>query len=111
MALIAERPAAVFDLSQIARGYLLWGRHSTWKEGKAGFVTSATADQLIVQFYSGIGNVTNHFRIPVSEAANGQWEIRWSADMARIQEYGTEADAGHPKAEGDRNDATGGIDL
>lgn len=109
MALITEQPAAVFDLSQIACGHLLWGRHRTWKEGKAGFVTSATTDQLIVQFYPGIGNVTNHFRIPVSEAADGQWEIRWSADMVKIQEYGT--GAGHPKTEGNRNDATGGIDL
>ena len=50
-------------------------------------MTAATEDQLIVQYYPGIGNVTNHFIIPVSEAAEGQWEIRWSSDMTDIQEY------------------------
>ena len=84
MSLVIEKPRATFDISQIKRGYLLWGRHSTWNEGKAGFVTAATEDQLIVQYYPGIGNVTNHFIIPVSEAVEGQWEIRWSADMAEI---------------------------
>lgn len=88
MSLITKRQADVFDLSQIARGYLLWGKHNTWPEGRAGFVTAATEDQLIVQYFPGIGNVTNHFVIPVSEAASGQWEIRWSADMSEIQEYG-----------------------
>ncbi len=97
MALVTEKPTAVFDLTQVRRGYLLWGRHRTWNEGKAGFVTSATEEQLIVQYYPGIGNVTNHFIIPVSEAADGQWEIRWSADMAGIQEYGM---AGDEEAEG-----------
>ena len=77
MSLVIEKPRVAFDMSQIERGHLLWGRHSTWSEGKAGFVTAATEDQLIVQYYPGIGNVTNHFIIPVSEAAEGQWEIRW----------------------------------
>lgn len=87
MSLVIEKPGVAFDMSQIKRGYLLWSRHSTWKEGKAGFVTAATEAQLIVQYYPGIGNVTNHFIIPVSEAAEGQWEIRWSSDMTDIQEY------------------------
>lgn len=61
MSLVIEKPRVVFDMSQIKRGYLLWGRHSTWNEGKAGFVTAATEDQLIVQYYPGISNVTNHY--------------------------------------------------
>lgn len=100
MALVTEKPAAAFDLSQIGRGYLLWGRHFSWDEGKAGFVTAATEDQLIIQYYPGIGNVTNHFVIPVSEAASGQWEIRWSADMAKVQEFNGKADEGQPEGGG-----------
>ena len=50
MSLVTEKPRAAFDLAEIRRGYLLWGRHRTWDEGKAGFVTSATEDQLIVQY-------------------------------------------------------------
>ena len=111
MALVIEKPVSSYDLTQIERGYLLWGRHCTWNEGKAGFVTSATEDQLIVQYHPGIGNVTNHFIIPVSEAVDGQWEIRWSADMSEVFEYGIEADAEQETEGGGGSDETGGTDL
>ncbi|MDE6516946.1 MAG: DUF5026 domain-containing protein [Acetatifactor sp.] len=111
MALVTEKPRAAFDLAEIERGNLLWGRHRTWTEGKAGFVTSATEDQLIVQYYPGIGNITNHFRIPVSEAVDGQWEIRWSADMTEVKEFGMGADGDRQEAGGVEEDDTGGVDL
>ena len=110
MSLVIEKPRATFDISQIKRGYLLWGRHSTCNEGKAGFVTAATEDQLIVQYYPGIGNVTNHFIIPVSEAVEGQWEIRWSADMAEVQEYNIKEDGEQQEEEGVDSGDPGGID-
>ena len=87
MELVREWPVASFDLSLVKCGDLLWGKHRTWNEGKAGFVTTATEKELIVQYHPGIGNVTNHFIIPVSEAADRQWEIRWSSDMAEIHGY------------------------
>ena len=112
MTLVIEKPVVSFDLKQIQRGYLLWGRHYTWNEGKAGFVTSATEDQLIVQYHPGIGNVTNHFMIPVSEVVSGQWEIRWSADMSEVFEYGIKADGEQQETEGaEGEDETGGTDL
>lgn len=100
MSLVMEKPTAIFDMSQIKRGDLLWGKHCTWNEGKAGFVTTATEQQLIVQYYPGIGNVTNHFIIPVSEVIDGQWEIRWSTDMTEIKEYGVETDKEQQEMEG-----------
>ncbi len=100
MALVTENPRAAFDLAEIKRGCLLWGRHRTWSEGKAGFVTSAAEDLLIVQYHPGIGNVTNHFMIPVSEVVDGQWEIRWSADMSEVSEYGIKADGEQQETEG-----------
>ncbi len=109
MALITEKPVISYDLTQIERGHLIWGRHYTWSEGKAGFVTSATEQQLIVQYYPGIGNVTNHFIIPASEAAEGQWEIRWSADMSEVFEYGIEA--GETEEGEDSGDESGGTDI
>lgn len=109
MLLIIEKPTAAFDTTQIKRGYLLWGRHSTWNEGKAGFVTSATESELIVQYYPGIGNVTNHFVIPVSEVAEDQWEIRWSSDMSEIQEHSILAD-NEQEWEGTERDDSGGAD-
>lgn len=111
MALVTETPGKVFNLDEIRRGYLLWGRHRTWNEGKAGFVTSATEKQLIVQYHPGIGNVTNHFIVPVSEVIDGQWEIRWSDDMAVIQEYVAIVDRCQEGTEGAEDDDTGGIDI
>lgn len=90
MALVVEQPIATFDLSEIARGDLVYGKHRTWSEGKAGFATSATEKELIVQYHPGIGNVTNHFRIPIDEAVDGQWEIRYSHDMSEVKTYGIE---------------------
>ena len=112
MSLVIEKPRVAFDMSQVKCGYLLWGRHRTWKEGKAGVVTSATENQLICQYYPGIGNVTNHFMIPVSEAVSGQWEIRWSADMSEVFEYGIKADGEQQGTEGaEGEDEAGGTDL
>lgn len=108
MALVREQACTIFDLTQIRRGYLVWGRHVTWKEGKAGFVTSATERELIVQYYPGIGNVTNHFRVPVSEVAEGQWELRCSADLAVVEEYPVKPEE---KEKGSGKGASGGIDL
>lgn len=105
MALVVEKPEISYDLTQIQRGYLLWGRHYTWNEGKAGFVTSATEEQLIVQYHPDIGNVTNHFVIPVSEVVDGQWELRWSSDMSEIFEYEQEPEGGED------SDETGGTDI
>lgn len=111
MSLITEKQTAVFDLTQINRGNLLWGRHASWSEGKAGFVTSATENQLIVQYFPGIGNITNHFIVPLTEVLNGQWEIRWSADLSQVQEYSLKADEGEQETEGAEDNDTGGIDL
>lgn len=92
MELVITQPVPVFDLSQIKRGDLVYGKHFSWSEGRAGFVTAATDTQLTVQYHPGIGNVTNHFFIPVAEVVAGQWEIRWSADMSEVHEYGISAD-------------------
>ena len=100
MGLITEKPTAAFDLTQIWHGCLLWAKHFSWEEGKAGFVTTAAENQLIVQYYPGISNVTNHFMIPVSEAAEGQWEVRWSADLSSVQEYNVKTDETNQETEG-----------
>ena len=63
-------------------------------------MTTAAENQLIVQYYPGISNVTNHFMIPVSEAAEGQWEVRWSADLSSVQEYNVKTDETNQETEG-----------
>lgn len=111
MSLVAEKQTAVFDLAQIRRGDLLYGRHCTWDKGKSGFVTSATENQLTVQYFPGIGNVTNHFIIYISEVVNGEWEIRWSANMKEIYEYGIKTEEKEPEAEGGGDNVAGRTDI
>ena len=111
MSLVAEKQTAVFDLAQIRRGDLLYGRHCTWDKGKSGFVTSATENQLTVQYFPGSGNVTNHFIIYISEVVNGEWEIRWSANMKEIHEYGIKTEEKEPEAEGGGDNVAGRTDI
>lgn len=96
MGLIVDSVSKVFDTAQIEKGYLVYAKHRTWAEGKAGFVTAVTDTQITVQYHPGIGNVTNHFFLPASEVAAGEWEVRWSKDMSQVNKYtgGEGVDAG-----------------
>jgi hypothetical protein len=99
MALVIEKSDASFDLQNISRGQLLWGKHKLWDEGRAGFITAATEKEIVVQYFPGISNVTNHFAIKVSEVVNGEWEIRWSSDLSEVFEFETETDEGQEESE------------
>jgi hypothetical protein len=107
MALVIEKSDASFDLENISRGQLLWGKHKLWNEGKAGFITAATEKEIVVQYFPGISNVTNHFAIKVSEVINGEWEIRWSSDLSEVFELEYIAN----KEGEDSEDETGRTDL
>lgn len=61
MELITEKPVKQFDTSAIAKGNLIYAKHSSWDAGKSGFVTGVNGNEIAVQFHPGIGNVTNHF--------------------------------------------------
>lgn len=86
MSLIVDSSRSIFDTAEVEKGYLLYAEHRSWSEGRAGIVTAVTEDRLTVQFHPAIGNVMNHFFIPASEVADGQWHIRWSKDMDEIGE-------------------------
>lgn len=88
MSLVKVKSIATFDLTQIKTGDLIWAKHKSWAEGKAGFVTSAKSEQLIAQYHPGIGNVTNHFIISVSEVTKKEWEIKWSENLTEIKVLG-----------------------
>ena len=82
LVVIENRP--VFDTTQAERGDLVYARHRSWEKGRGGILTRVTAEKLTVQYYPPIGNVTNHFEIPISEVAGGQWEIRWTKGLLEI---------------------------
>lgn len=94
MELIVDSVAKVFDTGIIKRGCLVYGKHKTWQEGKAGFVTAVTEKEITVQYHPGIANVTNHFFVSASEVADGQWELRWSDDLSEVYEYPNEPEGG-----------------
>lgn len=98
MALIVDSVTKVFDTTLVKRGYLMYAKHNSWPDGKAGFVTAVTDRQITVQYHPGIANVTNHFFLPADEVAAGEWEVRWSEDLSKVD-----------KLEGGGRDDTGGV--
>lgn len=84
MELIVIENRPVFDTTQVERGDLVYARHRSQETGRGGIITRVTAEKLTVQYHPRVGNVTNHFEIPISEVAEGQWEIRWSKDLLEI---------------------------
>jgi len=111
MELIKEQPKFIFDTSVIKAGYVLYAKHNSWKEGKAGFVTLATEKELVVQYHPGIGNVTNHFFIPIKEVAVGDWEIRWSSNLSEVFQYPTSEDVEQDPKEMKMENDIRGINL
>lgn len=85
--LIEKEFVGKFNTKEIRRGTLIYAKHKTWDKGEMGFVTSAKEDEVIVQYPPAVGNVTNHFFLPVEEVVNGDWEIRYSNDMQTVIVY------------------------
>lgn len=78
--LIVDNTGKKFSKEEIPRGTVIYAKHGTWDKGETGIVTSVTEEMLRVQYFPEIGNVLNHFFIPVSEVEAGQWNIRYSND-------------------------------
>jgi len=87
MALVIETPTSSFDMSAIKPGNLCWAKREGMDEAVTGFISAATADELIVQYHPDIGNVTNHAIISISDVIDGKWQIRWSSDLVEIHSY------------------------
>lgn len=93
MDLIVEKQIRVFDVSVISQGFFLYARHRTWSRGKGGIVSSVTEGEIVVQYHPEIRNITNHYSIPVKEAADGDWEIRYTSDLKDIYEIPMKGEA------------------
>ena len=87
MSLIIDSTKAVFDLTKIKKGDLIYAKHSTWPTGKNGIVTAVKEDQITVKFHPAIGNIENHFYISVADAEAEKWTIRWSHDLTSVESF------------------------
>ncbi len=84
MALIKDNEAPVFDREQVHKGDLIRAKHQTWDEYRNGLVVSIADDRLVAQYYTGYGNVTNHFVMLAEEVSRGEWQAAWTSDLEEI---------------------------
>lgn len=87
MSLVDTGTVPVFNLKEIKPGDCIYAKHQSWNEGHTGYVSSVSEDKIVGNFYPGIAEIVNHFIILVSEAAAGEWTVRWSEDLVAIHEY------------------------
>lgn len=93
--IIVESTRTVINTEEIARGTLIWAKHSTWDEGRTGIVKEATEKVITVLFLPSLQNVQNHFLIPASELEEGAWQVRYSTDgLQNVIAYGTDDEEG-----------------
>ena len=88
MGLITVNAVPEFDLDQVHKGDLIRAKHKTWDEARNGMVVSARKDRLIVFYWTGYGNVTNHYPMFASEVGKGEWTGVWTTDMETINSIG-----------------------
>lgn len=84
MALIKYNEAPVFDREQVHKGDLIRAKHQTWDGYRNGLVVGIADGWLVAQFYTGYGNVTNHFVMLASEVSRGEWQAAWTSDLEEI---------------------------
>lgn len=84
MAMIKDKEAPVFDRELVHKGDLIRAKHQTWDEYRNGVVVSVTENKLIALYYTGYGNVSDHFSMLASEVAREEWEGTYTADMETI---------------------------
>jgi hypothetical protein len=79
--MIKNNEASVFDREQVHKGDLIRAKHQTWDEHRNGVVVGITDSKLIVLYYTGYGNVSNHYTMLASEVGRGEWQGTWTSDM------------------------------
>lgn len=84
MGCIKENEAPVFDREKVHRGDLIRAKHELWDDYRNGVVVSVTDNEVIALYYTGYGNVSNHFSMLASEVSRGEWQGSITADMETI---------------------------
>ena len=87
MQFLTESEQSIFNLEEIKEGWCAYVKHTSWTDGKAGFISALSENTMIVQYSPGIRNISNHTLIKVKDVVAGEWEIRVSPDLKNIYEY------------------------
>lgn len=87
MQIVTKKEESKFNLEEIKEGWCAYVKHSSWDEGKAGYISSLSSDIMMIQFCPGIRNISNHTSVEAKDIAAGEWEIRLSPDLKDIYEY------------------------
>lgn len=85
--LIKDETVQSYNTEKIKCGMLMYAKHKTWDRGERGFITHVDKELIIVQYYPGVRNVTNHLKLYAGEVAAGEWEVRWSDKLTDIHVY------------------------
>ena len=87
MQIVTKKEESKFNLEEIKEGWCAYIKHSSWTEGKAGYISALSENIMTVQFCPGIRNISNHTFVKAKDVATGEWEIRVSPDLKNIYEY------------------------
>jgi len=105
MSLLVEATKTIINTDEVARGSLIWAKHSSWDEGVSGMVSDATEQRILVRFLPSIQNVMNHYVITADELVGGEWRVRYSGDgMETVSTYGIEEESAGEDTESDTSE-------
>lgn len=90
MSIIINTTRYEFDRTKVKKGDLISARYNSWEKPQNGLVASVSSTEIRVLFIPAIGNVSNYFTIPISEAEKGLWKIKVS-DTLMTEEADGEA--------------------
>lgn len=96
MELLLEETRKIYNLDAVKAGWVVYAKHRSWMEGLCGYITFLSPTEIAVQYKPDIRNVSNHFFIPVEQVTNGEWVVRFSADLKEVYELemGDKGEAG-----------------
>lgn len=86
MSILKQNTTVAFDDTAIHKGDLIRAKYQTWDKAQNGIVAGVTDDEICVLYIPEAKNVTNYFTIASSEVEAGKWEIKYSADLTKVEE-------------------------
>lgn len=92
MQLIKDTTQKQFDTSAVAKGDLIYAEDRATGCSWPGIVLYVSPERITVLYLPGIANVTNRKDLFATDVAAGDYVIRVSSDMSKVESYGDEED-------------------